>query len=177
MMVRNCRWMLVCALVGMVGCSLFWSDPEKMTIDSDYNQTFDRVRAVLASNRFPIEEASREKGKIKTGWKEYPSDVKTKRKRFFAEVKKPEGESDTVRVTLRSEVQEVESGMKTYRTEQAEWDSIARDRELEKDLLKMVRFNLKSEEMEKKALDEIERRHQREKELEELKKKEKQLEE
>lgn len=171
MIVQHIRWLAVAGMMGVLGCALFTAEPEKMDVESDYNTAFDRVREVIGS-RFRIKSADRKKGKLRTEWKEYPSDVLTKRKRLFATVRDPEGVENTIRITLLSEVQTVESGMKTYQTNQASWDDAGRDRGLERTLLKLIRFNLTSDEVERNILDKVERNQERERRLRELKEEE-----
>ncbi len=92
----------------------------------------------------------------------------TKRKRIISRVKVSEDHPNQIRITLRSEVQQVSDILRPYETEDADWESADRDRELEKDLIRLIRFRLKSKEMEKEIMEEIEEGTERDRRLEGL---------
>jgi hypothetical protein len=157
--------LLMCTVLS--GCALFQSDPEELTLRSDYDRAFEEVRNVI-SNRFEIKTANREKGRIKTAWRMRPREMGTQRKRIISRVKVSEEHPDQIRITLRTEVEQVSDILRPYKTEDAEWESADRDRELEKDFIKLIRFRLKSKEMEKDILEEIEEGAEQDRRLEEL---------
>lgn len=165
---RSASVLLLMVCLMFSGCALFQEDPETLTIDSDHDRAFNEVRNVLSS-RFEVKTADRENGRIETTWRMKPSEMGTKRKRMMSTVSASEDHPDQIRITLRSEVQQVSDMLRPYETEEADWESAARDRELEKDLVKLIEFRLKSKEMETEIIEEIEEGSEQDRRLEELK--------
>lgn len=148
----------------LLGCSLFEEEPEKLTLDTEYDRTFDVVQEVL-SNRYPLKTTDRNAGKIVTEWRVKPSSTGSERMRLFAHVKESENQPKDLDITLRSERQTVENIIKPFETEDVKWDDAGRNRKLEKDLLQVMRFRLESEQIEQEIIEDIEEREEKEKRL------------
>ncbi len=164
-------WWTVLAILPMLmllpACSLFYAEPEKFTTRQDYSKTFKTVRDAIG-HRYAIETADPEKGLIRTEWKVVPSALKTKRLRLISHIKRSEPEKGLIQVTLRSEVQKVESSLKSYDHEDAYWDNEPRNVELERDILSWIKMQMRVDEREETILEQAERGEKRDQRLEEL---------
>jgi len=151
----------------LVGCSLFSEDPLTFSTTRSYDKTFKTVRNALG-RRYQVEVADPEAGRIRTDWKVVPSEIQTERFRFITRVHRDRPQKGAVTVTLRSEVQGVESSMKSYRIEDARWEDQPRKAQLEKDLLTWIRMQLRVDEREGTILRKAERGARRDRRLREL---------